>query len=110
MIPGINFLWLVNLIETSFQADRRFLFVEEIQLRATSFRSYKVAVFFVARSLSRLDVPTRVDQPDTRLKLHDDHSSQTAEDRTWLTAVAVWKWSSSPKTNEFVTRPSSCRR
>ena len=45
-------------------------------------------VFFIDRSLGKIDVPNALRADGYACRVHDDHFSQTTEDAAWVEAVA----------------------
>jgi hypothetical protein len=62
-------------------------------------------VFFIDRSLGRLDVPNALRSAGYLCELHDDHFSQNTEDTAWLAAVAAQKWVVLTKDERIRYRP-----
>jgi hypothetical protein len=62
-------------------------------------------VFFVDRSLGKIDVPEALRAAGYRCERHDDHWDQTTEDSVWLAGVAARKWVVLTKDERIRYRP-----
>jgi hypothetical protein len=62
-------------------------------------------VFFVDRSLGKIDVPKALRSAGYRCERHDDHWPQTTEDSVWLAGVATRKWVVLTKDERIRYRP-----
>lgn len=62
-------------------------------------------VFFIDRSLGRLDVPNALRSAGHSCELHDAHFSQNTRDTVWLSAVAARKWIVLTKDERIRYRP-----
>ena len=62
-------------------------------------------VFFVDRSLGKIDVPDALRAAGYRCECHDDHWDQTTEDAVWLAGVAARKWVVLTKDERIRYRP-----
>jgi hypothetical protein len=62
-------------------------------------------VFFIDRSLGKIDVPNALRGDGYACRVHDDHFSQTTEDATWLRAVARHGWVVLTKDERIRFRP-----
>ena len=66
-------------------------------------------VFFVDRSLGKIDVPDALRAAGYRCERHDDHWDQTTEDSEWLAGVAARKWVVLTKDERIRYRPLELR-
>jgi hypothetical protein len=66
-------------------------------------------VFFVDRSLGRIDVPNALREAGYRCELHDDHFGHTTEDAIWLSKVATQQWIVLTKDERIRYRPLELR-
>jgi PIN like domain len=62
-------------------------------------------VFFVDRSLGKIDVPNALRAAGYLCERHDDHWDQTTEDSVWLAGVAARKWVVLTKDERIRYRP-----
>ena len=62
-------------------------------------------VFFIDRSLGKIDVPDALRGAGYRCERHDDHWGQTTEDSVWLAGVAARKWVVLTKDERIRYRP-----
>ena len=62
-------------------------------------------VFFVDRSLGKIDVPDALRVAGYRCERHDDHWDQATEDSVWLAGVAARKWVVLTKDERIRYRP-----
>jgi hypothetical protein len=62
-------------------------------------------VFFIDRSLGKIDVPDALRAAGHRCERHDDHWDQTTEDSVWLAGVAARKWIVLTKDERIRYRP-----
>jgi hypothetical protein len=49
-------------------------------------------VFFIDRSLGKIDAPNALRSAGYSCERHDDHWDQTTQDAVWLAGVAARKW------------------
>jgi hypothetical protein len=49
-------------------------------------------VFFIDRSLGKIDVPTALRAAGYQCKIHDEYFDQQTEDEIWLKAIAAENW------------------
>ena len=66
-------------------------------------------VFFIDRSLGKIDVPEALRAAGYRCECHDDHWDQTTEDSVWLTGVAAQEWVVLTKDERIRYRPLELR-
>jgi hypothetical protein len=66
-------------------------------------------VFFIDRSLGKIDVPNALRADGYACQIHDDHFSQTTEDAAWLQAVARHGWVVLTKDERIRFRPLELR-
>lgn len=62
-------------------------------------------VFFIDRSLGRIDVATALRARDVRVEVHDDHLPQDATDETWLALAGRNNWVVLTKDKRIRYRP-----
>jgi hypothetical protein len=62
-------------------------------------------VFFVDRSLGKIDVPDALRVAGYRCECHDDYWDQTTEDSVWLAGVAARNWVVLTKDERIRYRP-----
>jgi hypothetical protein len=62
-------------------------------------------VFFIDRSLGKIDVPGALRSAGYDCELHDDHFGQQTEDAAWLSAVAARNWVVLTKDERIRYRP-----
>jgi predicted nuclease of predicted toxin-antitoxin system len=62
-------------------------------------------VFFIDRSLGKIDVPQALRKAGYHCECHDDHWNQTTEDAVWLTGVAAQGWVVLTKDERIRYRP-----
>lgn len=62
-------------------------------------------VFFVDRSLGRIDVPGALQKAGYDCRIHDEHFDQQTEDEFWLSAVAGRNWVVLTKDERIRYRP-----
>ncbi len=65
----------------------------------------KATVFFIDRSLGKIDVPNALLSAGYSCERHDDHWDQTTEDAVWLAGVAARKWVVLTKDERIRYRP-----
>jgi hypothetical protein len=66
-------------------------------------------VFFIDRSLGKIDVPEAIRAAGYSCELHDDHFNQTTEDTVWLSSVASKRWVVLTKDERIRYRPLELR-
>ena len=62
-------------------------------------------VFFIDRSLGKIDVPTALRAAGYHCQCHDDHWNQTTEDSVWLAGAAARRWVVLTKDERIRYRP-----
>jgi hypothetical protein len=62
-------------------------------------------VFFIDRSLGKIDVPGALRAAGYRCTIHDEHFDQQTEDSVWLNAVAAENWIVLTKDERIRYRP-----
>ncbi len=62
-------------------------------------------VFFIDRSLGKLDVPGALRAAGYQCKIHDEHFEQQTDDEIWLAAVAAERWIVLTKDERIRYRP-----
>jgi hypothetical protein len=62
-------------------------------------------VFFIDRSLGKIDVPGALRAAGDKCKIHDEHFDQQTEDEIWLKAVAAENWIVLTKDERIRYRP-----
>jgi hypothetical protein len=62
-------------------------------------------VFFIDRSLGKIDVPGALRAAGYHCEIHDEHFGQQTEDSVWLNAVADKKWIVLTKDERIRYRP-----
>jgi hypothetical protein len=62
-------------------------------------------VFFVDRSLGKIDVPETLRAAGYQCERHDDHWDQTTEDSVWLAGISTRKWVVLTKDERIRYRP-----
>jgi hypothetical protein len=62
-------------------------------------------VFFVDRSLGRIDVPGALRAAGCNCRVHDEHFDQHTEDEVWLSEVAARNWVVLTKDERIRYRP-----
>jgi hypothetical protein len=62
-------------------------------------------VFFIDRSLGKIDVPGALREAGYQCKIHDEHFDQQTEDEIWLKAVAAENWIVLTKDERIRYRP-----
>lgn len=65
----------------------------------------KEIVFFVDRSLGKIDVPDALRAAGYQCERHDDHWDQTTQDSVWLAGVAARRWVVLTKDERIRYRP-----
>jgi hypothetical protein len=62
-------------------------------------------IFFIDRSLGKIDVPGALRAAGYRCKIHDEYFDQQTEDSVWLNAVAAENWIVLTKDERIRYRP-----
>jgi hypothetical protein len=76
-----------------------------LKKRSAAKRPEAQPVFFIDRSLGRLDVPGVLRSAGYACELHDDHFDQHTEDTAWLNSIAARKWIVLTKDERIRYRP-----
>lgn len=79
------------------------------QLKKRSAAKPPEAVFFIDRSLGKIDVSHALRSEGHHCELHDDYFDQQTEDSDWLAAVAARRWVVLTKDERIRYRPLELR-